>query len=73
MHVLTMRNEQNLLDPPFLACLHEALDQVEAESEGDSALVLTGEGKFFSNGLNLPELMKLGAPEMARFNKEMRR
>lgn len=73
VHVLTMRNEQNLIDLPFLARLHKALDEVEAESEGDSALVLTGEGKFFSNGLNLPELMKLEAPEMARFNEEFRR
>jgi enoyl-CoA hydratase/carnithine racemase len=73
VHVLTMQNEQNLIDLPFLARLHEALDQVEAESEGDSALVLTGEGKFFSNGLNLPELRRLEAPEMARFNKEFRR
>lgn len=73
VHILTMRNEQNLLDPPFVARMHEALDEVEAESEGDSALVLTGEGKFFSNGLNLPELSKLEAPEMDRFWKEMTR
>jgi enoyl-CoA hydratase/carnithine racemase len=73
VHVVTMRSDQNLLDLPFLARLHEALDQVEAESEGDSALVLTGEGKFFSNGLNLPELRTLEAPEMARFNEELRR
>lgn len=73
VHVLTMRNEQNLIDLPFLAHLHEALDQVEAESEGDSALVLTGEGKFFSNGLNLPELRTLEASEMVRFNEEFNR
>jgi hypothetical protein len=36
VHVLTMQNEQNLVDLPFLAHLHEALDQVEAESEGDA-------------------------------------
>ena len=73
VHVLTMRNEQNLIDLPFVARLHEALDEVEAESEGDSALVLTGEGKFFSNGLNLPELGKLEAPERGRFGKEFPR
>lgn len=73
VHVVTMQNEQNLLDPPFLARLHEVLDLVEAEREGESAMVLTGEGKFFSNGLNLPELTKLEAPEMARFNKEITR
>ncbi len=73
VHIVTMRNEQNLLDPPFLARLHELLDQVEGESEGESAMVLTGEGKFFSNGLNLPVLTRLEAPEMARFNKEITR
>lgn len=73
VHVLTMKNDQNLLDPPFLARLHEALDEVEEESETESALVLTGEGKYFSNGLNLPELMKLEAPEMGQFSKEMAR
>ena len=73
VHVVTMKNEQNLLDPPFLARLHKALDEVEAESESESALVLTGEGKFFSNGLNLPELMKLEAPAMAQFSTEMAR
>ena len=73
VHVLTMRNEQNLLDPPFVARMHEALDEVEAESEGNSALVLTGDGKFFSNGLNLPALTNLEAPERARFNKEFTR
>lgn len=36
VHVLTMQNEQNLVDLPFLAHLHEALDQIEAESEGDA-------------------------------------
>lgn len=73
VHILTMRMGQNLIDLPFLADLHEALDRVEAESEGDSALVLTGEGKFFSNGLNLPELTKLEAPEQVRFASEMPR
>lgn len=56
-----------------MARIHEALDEVEAESEGDSALVLTGEGKFFSNGLNLPELSKLEAPDKDRFWQELTR
>lgn len=73
VHILTMRNEQNLIDPPFLVRMHEALDEVEAESGEDSALILTGEGKFFSNGLNLEVLSKLGGAEMEAFWKEMTR
>ena len=50
--VLRMKAGENRFTPPFLAALGEALDEVEA-SAGPAALVLTGEGKFFSNGLDL--------------------
>ena len=43
--VLRMKAGENRFNPPFLA----ALDEVEA-SAGPAALVVTGEGKFFSNG-----------------------
>ncbi len=36
-------------------------------------MVLTGEGKFFSNGLNLPELQKLGPSGMQEFWQEVTR
>ena len=36
VHILTMRNEQNLLNPPFVSRFHEELDEVEADSEGES-------------------------------------
>jgi enoyl-CoA hydratase/carnithine racemase len=50
--VLRMRNGENRFNQTSLDELADALDQVEA-SEGDAALVITGEGKFFSNGLDL--------------------
>lgn len=50
--VLRMKAGENRFHPPFLGALGEALDEVEA-SEGPAALVTTGEGKFFSNGLDL--------------------
>lgn len=42
----------NAFSPDFLDSLDAALDEVEA-SEGPAALVTTGAGKFYSNGLDL--------------------
>ena len=50
--VVRMQAEENRFNPPVLDGLESALSEVEA-SEGPAALVLTGEGKFFSNGLDL--------------------
>jgi enoyl-CoA hydratase/carnithine racemase len=50
--VLTMVAEENRFNPTMLAAFGAALDQVEA-SEGPSAVVITGQDKFFSNGLDL--------------------
>jgi enoyl-CoA hydratase/carnithine racemase len=52
VHVLHMRGGENRINPDFLAAMNDALDRVEA-SEGAAALVTTGAGKFFSNGLDL--------------------
>jgi enoyl-CoA hydratase/carnithine racemase len=50
--VLTMRAGENRFNRPFVDALNEALDTVEASSS-PVALVTTGEGKFYSNGLDL--------------------
>jgi enoyl-CoA hydratase/carnithine racemase len=50
--VLRMRDGENRFNQPFLDELAAALDEVEA-SQGPAALVTTGEGKFYSNGLDL--------------------
>ena len=50
--IVTMRAGENRFNPRFLADLSHALDEVEGSAE-PTALVLTGEGKFFSNGLDL--------------------
>ena len=63
VHILSMRMGENRMDADFFRTLHGALDEVDAESDGDSALVLTGEGKYFSNGLNLTALEKLATAE----------
>ena len=50
--VLRMVAEENRFNPGMLGAFDAALSEVEG-SEGAAALVLTGEGKFFSNGLDL--------------------
>lgn len=50
--VIAMNAGENRFNPESLAALNSALDEVEA-SEGPAAAVITGEGKFFSNGLDL--------------------
>jgi enoyl-CoA hydratase/carnithine racemase len=50
--VLQMRAGENRFNLKFLAALNAALDDAEATTE-PTALVLTGDGKFFSNGLDL--------------------
>jgi len=48
---------ENRINLDSLARLHELLDEVEAQA-GPRALVVTGAGKFFSNGLDLPRFME---------------
>jgi len=50
--VLRMRAGENRFNRSFIAAMNTALDEVEA-SEGSPGLVTTGEGKFYSNGLDL--------------------
>jgi enoyl-CoA hydratase/carnithine racemase len=69
--VLTMRNGENRFNLESLAALHAALDRVEAV-DGPVALVTTGEGKFYSNGLDLDWLMSAGA-EAASFIPDVHR
>jgi enoyl-CoA hydratase/carnithine racemase len=50
--VLRLCSGENRFRPDSLAAIAAALDEVEAD-ETTGALVLTGDGKFFSNGLDL--------------------
>lgn len=60
--VLWMRGGENRIDRPFLDALERALDDVES-SPSPAALVTTGEGKFYANGLDLEGLRRGGASE----------
>ena len=59
VHVLHWHDDENRFNRRSLDALNAALDQVEAV-EGPCALVTTGEGKFYSNGLDLDWLMEAG-------------
>lgn len=50
--VLTIGDDENRFHPERLTAINAALDEVEAAS-GPKALVTTGAGKFYSNGLDL--------------------
>jgi enoyl-CoA hydratase/carnithine racemase len=71
VHVVTMNHGQNVVDPAWQARMLEVLDAVEADCEGNAGLVLTGEGKFFSNGLNVQVVMGLEGEERSQFGARM--
>ena len=50
--IAQLRSGENRFNLSFLAELNAALDEAERASE-PTALVITGEGRFFSNGLDL--------------------
>jgi enoyl-CoA hydratase/carnithine racemase len=64
--VLQMNADENRFHPEFLAALQGALDEVEA-AEGAAALVTTGAGKFYSNGLALDAIAGKSGAEIAAY------
>jgi len=70
VHILRMTNGENRMHPEFVRRFAAALDQVEAKGDGACALVVTGEGKFFSNGIDLPGLAGLDAQAIAAFSSD---
>ena len=54
--VITMDDGENRFDLDVVQRWHDLLDEVSAK-EGPLALVTTGTGKFYSNGLNLDWMM----------------
>lgn len=64
--VLSMDDGENRMNQPWLDAMNAALDEVDGAA-GPKALVTTGAGKFFSNGLDLEPLMASGREAMAAF------
>ncbi len=58
--VLTMTSGDNRFRPDFCDAFEAALDTVDGD-EAVGALVITGQGKFFSNGFDIEVLGALGA------------
>ncbi|XP_060084633.1 uncharacterized protein LOC132563889 [Ylistrum balloti] len=68
--IVRMRNGQNRLNSTFLGSLNQALDEVERNKEC-KALITTGEGKFYSNGIDLDWLMGQDGATVDRFSKTL--
>jgi enoyl-CoA hydratase/carnithine racemase len=64
--VVAMANGENLVDAEFLGALHTELDAIEAD-DACTALVLTGAGRFFSNGFDLAYLGSLDTDGLQSF------
>ncbi|MDH5422611.1 MAG: enoyl-CoA hydratase-related protein [Acidimicrobiia bacterium] len=72
--VLTMDIDDNRFNPESLAVIHDALDTVEHHA-GPAALVTTGTGKYYSNGLDLEKAMNpdfdWGIAEIAKETQQL--
>jgi len=55
--VVTMKNGENWLDPPFITEFIDVLDRVEQETGAQSLIVTSSHEKIFSNGLDLDSLL----------------
>jgi enoyl-CoA hydratase/carnithine racemase len=56
---------------PRIIALHPIVDELKAEAESGQikALVITGNGKFFSAGADLNEISQLSGPEAFEFSR----
>ncbi len=72
VYVLAMDNDENRFNAESMAALHSCLDDFDGV-DGSRALVTTGTGKFFSNGLDLDWLMSDGADSGPEFMTEVHR
>ncbi len=71
IYTLTMNNDANTICLDWQQLMLDALTEVEANCGKGSALVMTGEGKFFSNGVNIEALNKLDESGVEIFAKTM--
>jgi 3,2-trans-enoyl-CoA isomerase len=64
--VILHRGKVNALNEPLVEELHDNLANVEKD-ETIGAVILTGEGKFFSFGFDVPEFLAYSRDEFERF------
>lgn len=63
----------NALDLELVQAIHSALDEVQEDSKGPCALILTASGKSFSNGLSLLKITSYNSEQVLTFSDEMQR
>jgi len=68
--IITMRDGENRINHEFLKNFNSALDEVLSNSSA-SALVTTGEKKFYSNGIDLMALGHLDVDSRSEFMKSL--
>lgn len=68
--ILTMRDGENRLNDEFIQLLNDSLDRV-LSNENCKALITTGEGKFYSNGVDLKWISKQSIEVSTRFRKNI--
>ena len=71
LHLVTMNAGPNVICPEWQQRMLDILDTVEADCGKGAALILTGEDKFFCNGLNLEIVTQLAPQEMVLFGSCM--
>jgi len=71
LHLVTMNAGPNVICPEWQQRMLDILDTVEADCGKGAALILTGDDKFFCNGLNLEVVTQLAPEEMALFASRM--
>jgi enoyl-CoA hydratase/carnithine racemase len=71
IYTLTLNQKDNTFCVEWQAQMLQALTKVERDYSKGSALIVTGEGKFFSNGVNLDALNQLDNSEVEQFAQTM--
>ena len=71
LHLVTMNAGPNVICPAWQQRMLDILDTVEADCGKGAALILTGDDKFFCNGLNLEVVTQLAPEEMVLFASRM--
>ena len=66
IYTLRMNRGPNLVNPEFNRAMRRAIETIEKEVDHPKSLVLTGNGKFFSNGLDLEFLQRSSDEDVGR-------
>lgn len=71
VYTITMTSDGNTICPDWQQQMLAILDQVETDCGEDTALVITGENKFFNNGINLDAVKKLNESDNKEFIRNL--